>query len=136
MSTRGNINKHDGYAPLLWRIGVAMAEAGIRTNRELKKRLAAAGYETSEATLSRLRNVNLRAIDLDLLAALCAVLATTPDELLAPKGGWPKRNTRLTRTTQPSEVCDSSENHRLIKEAPIPRTNSLNRPVFPGGSKP
>ena len=28
------------YPRLVWRIGVAMAEAGIRTNRDLKKRLA------------------------------------------------------------------------------------------------
>lgn len=132
MSTHGTINDQDDYAPLVWRIGVAMAEAGIRTNRELKKRLAAAGYKTSEATLSRLRKVDLRAIELDLLAALCTVLATTPDELLAPKGGWPKKNVRVTPTTQPAAISDSAENRPLIKETPIPETSNASEPTMLG----
>ena len=83
-------NSPTDYPRLNWRIGVAMAEAGVRTNRELKKRLAAAGYQTSEAKLCRLRKVDLRSIDVELLAALCAVLTTSPNELLAPSGGWPR----------------------------------------------
>ncbi|MBY4599716.1 helix-turn-helix domain-containing protein [bacterium BD-1] len=83
--------KPGDYPRLVWRIGVAMAEAGIRTNRALKKRLAEFNYHTSEAKLSRLRKVDLRAIELDLLAALCAALGTTPDQLLAPPGGWRQR---------------------------------------------
>lgn len=90
MNQRPTENAPAGFPRLKWRIGVAMAEAGVRTNRELKKRLAAAGYKTSEPTLCRLRKVDLRSIDLELLAALCAVLNTSPNKLLAPAGGWPR----------------------------------------------
>ena len=79
-----------------------MAEAGVRTNRELKKRLSRVGYRVSEAKLCRLRKTDLKSIDLDLLAALCAVLATSPNELLAPAGGWPRSAQALpTNAKQP-----------------------------------
>lgn len=88
MSKRAPSNPTAGFPLLNWRIGVAMAEAGVRTNRELKKRLSEVGYKTSEATLCRLRKVSLRSIDVELFSALCAVLGTSPNELLAPEGGW------------------------------------------------
>lgn len=93
------------FPRLTWRIGVAMAEAGVRTNRELKRRLTAVGYRTSEPKLCRLRKVDVRSIDLELLAALCAVLATSPNELLAPPGGWSRP--ALAPTTGKT-LCDSN----------------------------
>ena len=103
------------YPRLVWRIGVAMAEAGIRTNRDLKKRLASTGYKTSEATLCRLRKTDLRAIDLELLSALCAVLGCTPDTLLAPTGGW------SNRLTANSLGGDSAPNSAVAQETIPPR---------------
>ena len=119
MSKDRSIDRIGGYTPLVWRLGVAMAEANIRTNRELKKRLADTGYKTSEATLSRLRKVELRAIELDLLAALCAVLTTTPDELLAPMGGWPKRNERVAPSTPAAPRIESDRTDLRLDAAPV-----------------
>lgn len=121
MSTHDGCDKRAGYPLLVWRIGVAMAEAGIRTNRELRKRLTEVGFQTSEATLCRLRKVDLRAIDLEMLAALCAVLGATPDDLLAPKGGWPSRQSRTAPRTESAPSRKHSIDNLASTNAPGPK---------------
>lgn len=72
--------------PLYWRLRVLMAEREIDSTRELRRRLAATGYEISEAQLGRVRKRLPRLLDTALLAALCDVLAVDPGDLLTRKG--------------------------------------------------
>ena len=129
MNRRPTEKAAPSFPRLNWRIGVAMAEAGIRTNRELKKRLATAGYQASEAKLCRLRKVDLRSIDVELLAALCAVLATSPNDLLAPLGGWPRPATassvREARSNPPGNPGLEGELNNIEPPAATPKPASM-----------
>lgn len=72
-------------APLYWRVRVLMAEREIDSVRELRRRLAAVGYEISEAQLGRVRKSLPRLLDTELLAALCDALNVGPGDLLVRK---------------------------------------------------
>ena len=84
-------------AALRLRLGVAMAQAGIRSNRELKKALVEVGYRISEPTLSRLRKTPCKTVDIGLLSALCCVLNCQIGDLIYPDGGWPDRSREANR---------------------------------------
>ena len=71
---------------IAWRLRVLMAEREIRTTRALGKRLAEYGVIRSEPQLGRIVNGSLRSIDMQVLAALCAVLEATPGDLLIIPG--------------------------------------------------
>ncbi|GAB3732463.1 hypothetical protein GCM10028794_09520 [Silanimonas algicola] len=74
-----------------------MAQAGIRSNRELKKALVEVGYRISEPTLSRLRKTPCKTVDIGLLSALCCVLNCQIGDLIYPDGGWPDRSREADR---------------------------------------
>ena len=63
-----------------------MAERNIRTARALRKRLAEQGVMLSEPQVGRVINHLPRLMNTKILAALCAVLDTTPGELLVIPG--------------------------------------------------
>jgi len=90
-------------AALRLRLGVAMAQAGVRSNRELKKALVEVGYRISEPTLSRLRKTPCKTVDIGLLSALCCVLNCQIGDLIYPDGGWRDRSRGGNRNGQADE---------------------------------
>ena len=67
-----------------WRLRVCMANAGIRFASDLHRRLVEilGGDAPSEAQVSRLVRTSPERLNLRTLAALCQVLACSPDDLL------------------------------------------------------
>jgi putative transcriptional regulator len=65
-----------------WNLRMKAAEAGIWKSTELRRRLAEAGLEISAGKMSALWTSTPTTIRLDDLDIICAVLNTSPDELL------------------------------------------------------
>ena len=69
-----------------WRVRQVMALRDVRTQRDLRRALAAKGYVVSSAQLSRLVNGRPDCLNLRLLRGLCDVLACDVGDLLAIPG--------------------------------------------------
>lgn len=117
---------------IAWRLRVLMAEREIRTTRALGKRLAEYGVIRSEPQLGRIVNGSLRSIDMQVLAALCAVLEATPGDLLIIPGkrasGRSNTINASSRPAQPAFAPPSTTER--VDPAPIP-TERPRATVFP-----
>lgn len=115
--------------PLYWRLRVLMAEREIDSTRELRRRLAATGYEISEAQLGRVRKRLPRLLDTTLLAALCDVLGVDPGDLLIRKGK-PAIEPKGRSASEPEErsrrATTSAQDDSSV--APPPRLEEMSFP--------
>jgi len=115
-------------AKLQWRIGIVMAERGIRTNRDLVRRLRDVGYRISEPTMSRVRRQLPAKLDTEFLSALCHALEAQPGDLLhIPTISSPEQETGVTPISPPEAAPPSSD------AAPTPprQTSPMSRAVGP-----
>lgn len=72
---------------ITWRLRMAAAERGVWTGAELRRLLAErAGLRLSAASVSALLTKQPSQVRLSTLAALCAALGCTPNDLIAVEG--------------------------------------------------
>lgn len=122
--------------PLLWRIGVLMAERDIRTVRALRQRLREVGYEISEPQLGRLRKRLPAQVDTRFLAALCVVLKARPGDLLVLPGQSAQAISPRQTVVGAPEVSAGPVNQGTGETALSPRTFPITGPRLRAIPKP
>lgn len=100
-----------------WRLRVMMAERGIRTVTELRRRLESLGVEISTQQLNRIVTDLPQRLNTDLFAALLTVLKCTPNDLFAVESERPPAN-------------GGSWKHDAEPAAPIPSKRAIRRKVI------
>lgn len=101
---------------LSWRLSVIMAMRGIRTARDLRTKLRLAGFQISEAQLSRARYTLPQKLDTQFLAALCEVLQTTPGDLIS----LPRAAAQPRSATNPPRTTSQTDGIKEPKRKPQP----------------
>lgn len=96
-----------------WRLRVMMAERGIRTVTELRRRLEPLGVEISTQQLNRIVTDLPQRLNTDLFAALLTVLRCTPNDLFAVE--------------RAPSADGSSWEHDFERAAPVPRKRAARR---------
>jgi DNA-binding Xre family transcriptional regulator len=92
-----------------WRLRKVMAQAGMFATTDLVEPLAERGVQLSTSQVHRLVTTPPERLNLTVLAALCDILATTPDELiLVESANVPSR--------------------KVVNDAPTPRGDRV-RPI-------
>ncbi len=101
-----------------WRLRVMMAERGIRTVTELRRRLESLGVEISTQQLNRIVTDLPQRLNTDLFAALLTVLRCTPNDLFA------------VESERPPSVNGGGWEHGAERAAPIPSKRATRRKVI------
>ena len=100
-----------------WRLRVMMAERGIHTVTELRRRLEPLGVEISTQQLNRIVTDLPQRLNTDLFAALLTVLRCTPNDLFA------------VDSERPSPAEGKGWKQDIERAAPPPRKRAVRRKV-------
>lgn len=104
-----------------WRLQPVMRAAEVFSNEDLKRRLAGVGVDLSSSQVHRLVTETPERLNLTVLAALCQVLDTTPDDLIHTRDAQPKP-ARTASTGSGGNVVDLTDQARP-RRARIVRDN-------------
>jgi len=94
-----------------WQLQPVMRAAGVFSNQDLKRRLADVGVNLSSSQVHRLVTETPERLNLTVLAALCQVLGTTPDDLIHTLDARPEP-ARTGTATAGGNVVDLTDQAR------------------------